>query len=68
MESLENRQRRNNIRLKNLKEKAEGADLQEYLTDVFESMMGSDITDKIKIRICFQIGVVRKNATGPEIY
>lgn len=33
VESLENRQRQNNIRLRKLKEKAEGANVQAYVTD-----------------------------------
>lgn len=35
--------------MKNLKEKAEGANLQVYLTTIFESIIGSEATETLEI-------------------
>lgn len=37
------------IVLNNLKEQVEGANLHEYLTGIFESIIGSDAEDRVKL-------------------
>lgn len=45
LEIIENKQRKNNIRLKNLKEKSDGNNLQEYIIDLLKSIIVSGTED-----------------------
>lgn len=66
LEAMENKQRKNNLRLKNLREKAESANLKNYLTDLVESIIGLDTNNTVKIDSAFQIGPYKKHASKPR--
>lgn len=67
LEIIESKQRKNNIRLKNLREKAESANLQDHLMDLFESILGSEANDVVKIDSAFRIGIYKKHAIRPRV-
>lgn len=65
LESLENRQRKHNIRLKNVKKKVEGANLQSYIIDLWESTVGVEGEGKLKIEAAFRVAQYKKNMSRP---
>lgn len=60
--SYGNKQRKNNVRLK---EKAESTNLPDGWMDLFESIIGSEATETLKIDSAFRIGLY-KNAARPR--
>lgn len=66
MENLDNQHHKNNIRLKKLKEQVEGANLQSYLADLFESILREDDAKKIKIDSAFRVGPIKKQLGRPR--
>lgn len=61
VENLENQQRKN-IRLKILKEQAEGPNLCNYILYLFESILGGEEADQLKIDTVHRVGQFRRNA------
>lgn len=45
----------------------EGANLKEYLRDLFESILGSDIIEVVKIDSAFRIGIYRNNMRPRDV-
>lgn len=66
MESLDNKQRRNNIRLRNLEEKAKDANLHSYMMDLLESIAGAEEGGKIGVDSAFRVGICKKNQSKPR--
>lgn len=66
VENLDNNQRKNNLKVRGLKEGTEGQDLKGYLTEVFAIWVGSDIETDISITSAFRIGPLRKVANYPR--
>lgn len=67
-EDLENRSRRNNIRIRAVPWKAEGEDLREYVGSLFQQILGEEETSVVQMDRVHRVGLPRgKNAPPPDI-
>lgn len=58
VENIGNSLRRNNLRLKGLKEGAEGENLQQYLKNLFIACLGSDYNTEVKLKSAYELRTV----------
>lgn len=67
-EDLENRARRNNIRIRSVPWKAEGEDLREYVSSLFQQILGKEDGTDIQMDCVHRVGLPRgKKAPPPDI-
>lgn len=60
VESLDNNQRKNNLKIRGLKEGAKGPDLKGYLTGLFSNWIGSEAETDISVTSAFPLGPLKK--------
>lgn len=65
VEKLDNSLRKNNLKIRGLKEEIEGRDLVRYLTELFTEWVGSDCELEISLLTANWVGLLRKEAKFP---